>query len=296
MTIYNLGSINRDLIYDVTHLPKPGETLAAKALTQTLGGKGLNQSVAANRAGADVVHIGAVGEDDASIFNSLQGLGIATNCIQRTDRPTGHAIINVDAEGENSIVLLQGANVAIDEDHVERALHNVGPNDILLLQNETNLQQFAACLAGNRGAQVVYSAAPFDSHSVRSILDQISLLVMNEVEAAQLQKELGMSISQLPLKSVLITKGAAGSEWIDNNSGHTHSSPPFPTDPIDTTGAGDTFLGYLAAAFASGETHQEAMRYASAAASLMVARRGTAEVIPTRLEVLQLLQPPTNGA
>jgi ribokinase len=285
MAIYNLGSINRDLIYQVGHLPEAGETLIADNLFRTLGGKGLNQSVAAVRAGAEVVHIGAVGQDDNAIMAELTDLGMNTDAIACTDQPTGHATINVDRDGENAIVLLQGANINHSKDAIASALSQISHADILLLQNETNGQQFAAMLAQKKSATVIYSAAPFDAKAVQRVIDHVSILVMNAVEADQLKAALDIDLADLPVSTVIITKGANGADWLDVASGDVIHCPAHPAEAIDTTGAGDTFIGYVAAALSVGHSPQKAMQFGSFAAALMVSRQGTAAVIPTKSEV-----------
>ncbi|MGR3290346.1 MAG: PfkB family carbohydrate kinase, partial [Paracoccaceae bacterium] len=157
--IYNLGSINAALFYQMDHLPLPGETLAAVAHSRGLGGKGANQSVAAARAGAKVCHIGAVGADGGWAIDRLAELGVETSGIAISEQQTGQAIINVDAQGENSIVLWSGANRNQSEQGISDQLTKALPGDILLLQNETDCQQLAANTGYKQELRVIYSAA-----------------------------------------------------------------------------------------------------------------------------------------
>ncbi len=283
MTIFNLGSINIDHFYRLPHLPAPGETLAATDYTIGLGGKGANQSAAAAKAGAQVVHIGAVGPEGGWTVDRLKGWGVDTSRIMRLDTPTGHAIINVDAHGENSIVLFSGANRAMPFDAVERALSTAKPGDTLMLQNETAHQAKAAKLARDRGLHVIYSAAPFDVDAVRAVMKNVSVLAVNAVEAEQLCTALGVTLDDLDVPELLVTRGAKGAEW--RGGGKTVTAAPIKVDPVDTTGAGDTFAGYFAAARDAGLSPAEALELAGAAASLKVTRAGTADAIPTRDEV-----------
>ena len=273
--IYNLGSINADYIYRVPHLPAPGETLAAEGLTRDLGGKGANQSVAAALAGSSVRHIGAVGADGAWTVEALEEYGVVSSDIMRVDTPTAHAIINVDASGENAIVLFAGANRQLSLAQLETALSDASPEDSLLLQNETNLQAVAAELARSRGMKVIYSAAPFDEQAVTEVLPWVDILVMNAVEAS--------AIGQTPRCQMIITRGAQGADWIAD--GQTIHSPAFAVTPVDTTGAGDCFIGYAAAGLDQGLSLQEALRLGSAAAALQVTKPGTSRAIPTRADV-----------
>lgn len=285
--IYNFGSINADYIYQVPHLPVPGETLAATALTRELGGKGANQSVAASRAGAQVIHVGAVGPDGAWAISELEGHGVDCTHVTMLDSTTGHAIINVDTSGENAIVIFPGANQEQSLTDVESAFVVAGQGDFLLLQNETNLQADVAKLARSKDMTVVYSAAPFSPDSVRAVLPYVDILVMNSVEFSQLTEVLGDTISDLPAMVQIVTKGSAGVDWIENET--TRHVPAPQVKPVDTTGAGDCFAGYVVAGLAEGISPEEALRLGTSAAALQIQRRGTAGAIPIRSDVNALL-------
>lgn len=286
MAIYNLGSINADLFYHVPHLPGPGETLAAKSLTKGLGGKGGNMSVAAARAAALVSHIGAVGSDGVWAQRRLLEYGVDTRHIAiLDDEPTGHAIINVDEDGENAIVLLAGANYRITENAVGKALSESARGDILLIQNETNQQAYAAKMGKDLGMYVAYAAAPFDAAAVQSVLPYLDFLILNEVEAAQLTEAIGMPVDKLPVTDVVITLGAKGCRWINTIKRETKDFPAHSVEVVDTTGAGDTFTGYLLAGRDRGMPMEQAILLATKAGALMVTREGTADVIPDLKEV-----------
>ena len=283
MTIWNLGSINIDHVYHLPRLPRPGETLAATALTEGLGGKGANQSVAAARAGARVRHLGAMGQGGAWARDRLAEAGVDVSGIaQRPDMATGHAIILLDGDAENAIVLHPGTNRAIDEDALVRSLAEMRPGDTLLLQNETNGQLAAARAARAQGARVIYSAAPFDIAALRPLLDHIDIIAMNEHEAAELA---AAHPGDLPVAGLLITRGAAGADYRDLTTGLRHEQAAFAVTPVDTTGAGDTFAGYFAAGLDAGASVPDALRMAAAAAALKVTRAGAGDAIPTRAEV-----------
>lgn len=288
MTIYNLGSINIDHVYRLTHLPAPGETLAARDYSVGLGGKGANQSVAAALAGARVVHIGAVGQGADWALDEMRARGVDCSHVAIVEAATGHAIINVDAAGENAIVIHHGANLGQSADAIAAALSSAQPGDILLMQNETSHQADAAAIARARGLTVMYSAAPFDVDAVRAVLGQVSILVVNAIEAAQIEAALGVPVSDLPVAAVVITRGAEGAEWRAGKAAPIRVDA-FPAVALDTTGAGDCFAGSLAAAIDSGAAPQEAMRYAAAAAAIQVTRAGASRAMPTREEVVALL-------
>jgi ribokinase len=283
MTIFNLGSINADHVYRVPHLPGPGETLAATSMQTGLGGKGANMSVAAARAGSHVAHIGAIGSDGIWARNRLLEYGVDTRHIADLDVPTGHAIINVDDAGENAITLFAGANQAISEDSVANALSTGSTGDILVTQNETNAQGVAAKVGSKLGFRVCYAAAPFDASAVKAVLPYLDFLILNAVEAQQLEQALGVSIEELDVADIIITLGSDGARWI--SEGVDQHFAAIKVDPVDTTGAGDTFTGYVLAGLDRGLTMGQSISLAMRAAALMVTRMGTADVIPDLKEV-----------
>lgn len=285
MTIFNIGSINADFFYRVPHIPAPGETLASTGLSKGLGGKGANMSVAASRAGSQVMHIGAVGADGRWAVDRLDSFGVDTGHVAEVDQPTAHAIIAIDDAGENSIIIFPGANHAIGEQQVETALLQAGSNDTILLQNETCLQAFSAELGSKTGARVAYAAAPFSAEAVRVVMPYLDFLILNEIEAQQLEAAAGMSPDQLPVRDVVITLGSKGCRWFNTQSGYAKDFPAQKVDPVDTTGAGDTFTGFLLAGLDQGQTMEAAIDLAGKAAAIMVTRLGTADVIPTLEEV-----------
>lgn len=285
MTIFNLGSINADLVYRVPHLPGAGETLAATSMSRGLGGKGANMSVAAARAGAHVVHIGAVGEDGQWASNRLLEYGVDTRHIAVAAEATGHAIIAVDDAGENTILLHPGANWALSETEIDLALELSTARDTFLFQNETNAQRAGAGMASARGLRIAYAAAPFGAEAVAEVLPLLDLLVLNAVEAAQLETATGLPPDALPVRDVVITRGAEGCSWINTDTGHAQDIPALPVTPVDTTGAGDTFTGFLVAGLDRGMPMAQALAQANRAAAIMTTRHGTADVIPDLKDV-----------
>ena len=288
MTIFCLGSINIDHVYRLPALPKAGETVSAASHVPGLGGKGVNQSVAALRAGARVVHIGAVGQGDAWIEGELARHGVAMDRIARVVAGTGHAIVAVDDAGENQIIISSGANLAQDQGLIAEALAEGQPGDILLLQNETSHQVEAAQRARALGLKVFYSAAPFSLDPLIAILPHITHLLVNAGEAAALTGATGKPLTDLPVEAVIVTLGAQGAQWISAGT-EPLFTPAFAVTPVDTTGAGDCFAGSLAAALDRGEPPAQALRYAAAAAALQVTRPGAAPAMPLRAEVEALL-------
>ncbi|WP_299728362.1 ribokinase [uncultured Tateyamaria sp.] len=281
MAVWNLGSINIDNVYRLSHLPAPGETLSALGYTQGLGGKGANMSVAMARAAARVTHIGAVGQEGAWTVERLLEYGVDTSRIATLpDQPTGHANISVDEDGENQIVVFPGANRAITEDMIGAALSDAAAGDYLVIQNETNGQKYAAQIAKQLGLHVVYAAAPFDAQAVAEVLPFTDLLVLNAVEAQQLSMAMKSELTDLGVASIVVTLGADGCRWLDVLAGSETHMPAIPVTPVDTTGAGDTFTGYLVAGLDRGMPMLQALSLATQAGALMVTRKGTADVIP----------------
>ncbi|MEM6372829.1 MAG: ribokinase [Pseudomonadota bacterium] len=281
MAVWNLGSINIDNVYRVSHLPDAGETLHASDYTQGLGGKGANMSVAMARAAARVTHIGAVGPEGAWTVERLLEYGVDTRHIQTLkDQATGHANISVDEAGENQIIVFPGANRAITDDMIGAALSDAAAGDVLVLQNETNGQAHAARMAQSLGLKVAYAAAPFDAAAVDEVLPYTDLLVLNAVEADQLVAATRRGLTDLGVADIVVTLGGDGCRWLDVSARSETHMPAIPVIPVDTTGAGDTFTGYLVAGLDRGLPMAQALGLASQAGALMVTRKGTADVIP----------------
>lgn len=283
MAIWNLGSINVDFVYSVSHIPAPGETLSSTDRQVFLGGKGANMSVAAARAATHVHHIGAVGEDGRWAVDRLLEYGVDTRNIALLDTETAQAIIMVAQDGENAIVLHPGANAEIPHVTLQGALAEASTGDWLVIQNETNLQRTAAEMGKKLGLQVAYAAAPFDAERVKAVLPYIDFLILNAVEAEQLQEATGQAPSDLNVRDVIVTLGSEGADWY-SKAGKQHF-PAIKVDPVDTTGAGDTFTGYVLAGLDRDMPMEQAIALATKAGALMVMRHGTADVIPDLSEV-----------
>ncbi len=283
MAIWNLGSINLDVVYQVPHIPQPGETLASTDRAEFLGGKGANMSVAAARAGSRVNHIGAVGEDGRWASDRMLEYGVDTRHISCVDGQTSQAVIAVDAQGENAIILAPGASGEIPQKTLQTALSEAETGDWFVTQNETNLQRTGVELARKMGLRVAYAAAPFDADRVMAVLPSLDFLILNAVEAQQLQSATGQTPDALGVRDVIVTLGSDGADWY-GAEGKQHFDA-LPVDPVDTTGAGDTFTGYVLAGLDQGMAMAQAIALASRAAALMVTRKGTADVIPDLAEV-----------
>jgi ribokinase len=288
MAIFNLGSINIDMVYRVPTLPRPGETVSAQSYSRGLGGKGANQSIAAASAGAVTHHIGAIGRGDEWVLEPFLRLGLDQAHIRSLDMATGHAVIYVDAAAENSIVIYGGANQEITAAQIDTALAQAKPGDWMMLQNETNRVSYAAAAAKARGMRVAYSAAPFAPEHVQAVAPHIDLLVLNEGEVDLLLAELPDIGDGFPDLAWLVTLGPRGARYRHLDA--VIEVPAFPAQAVDTTGAGDTYLGYFIAALDAGHSLRAAMLEASAAAAMQVARHGAAAAIPERAAVDEFLR------
>ena len=289
-SIVVVGSCNLDVVSYVNSLPETGETVRANHTVKYIGGKGVNQAVAAARSGAQVTMVGAVGSDEEAdqVRSTLTSSGVDISGLRTCSQPTGTAYITVDAAGHNTIVYAPGANAEITElTDDEGALVSAGSIVLLQLELPTEVAIAASAIAHESGAQVVLTPAPV-TELPASLLRNIDLLVPNAQEAYQLTGEVTpeRSLSALLelVPAVAITLGASGSLYGDRRNG-TIRVPTPTVDAIDTTGAGDTFVGSLSSALARGRLISEALRWASAAAALSVRQMGGANSIPTFTEI-----------
>jgi len=289
LAVTNIGSINIDNVYRVKEFVAAGETLLVKDVSRGLGGKGANQSIALARAGSRVLHVGAVGADNGGALEAMRESGIDIRGIATVSEPTGHAVIQVNAKSENSILVCSGANLSLTRNQIDQAVKDMQPDDWLLFQNETNLVQHIARAGHARKLKIAYSAAPFIAEHVQTILPLIHLLVVNELEAAALAEHLAVEIMDIPVPVLVITLGRNGARYIarsrDPDKDIDVTVPAFAVDAVDTTGAGDTFLGYLLSSLDTGLDVETALRRATAAAALQVSRPGAADAIPCSKDV-----------
>lgn len=276
-----VGSANLDLVATVQRLPAPGETVPGSSYHEYPGGKGLNQAVAAARSGARTSFVGALGLDDAAALLShvLDDDGIDTTHVTRVSLPTGRALIFVSAEGENSIVVVSGANQAVLVDSLPSAAVWLSQLEVPVAAIE---RAFTA--ARSSGAVTVLNPAPA-MNLPDSLLALCDIVVPNEHEVELLG---GVDrLRSLGARAVVVTLGSRGAE-IHTESG-VHRVAPFPVMPIDTTGAGDTFCGSLSARLAAGDSLEDAARFASAAGALCTTVAGAVPSIPRHDAVVRLM-------
>jgi ribokinase len=298
-----LGSLNIDLVQRVPRLPSPGETLRGSDLQIFVGGKGANQACAAARLGGDVRMAGKVGSDVFAdrVLGELQSSSVDTGLIGRSSSPSGTATIFVLPSGENLIVISPAANGDISVDFALGAVDHLKPGDLLLCQLEIPIEAVQAALkmAHRKGAITILDPAPAAPIS-DELLSSVTILTPNQTETAILlgdsthapenveqAAEAAVKLRQRGAQTVIIKLGALGC-FLSGN-GIAHSQPGFEVDVSDTTAAGDTFNGALAAALARGSSLTEAALFANAAAALSVTKPGALASIPTLSEVQKFL-------
>ncbi len=276
-----VGSANLDLVARVERLPSPGETVAGRDFAEYPGGKGLNQAVAAARAGASVAFVGALGDDGAGavLRHVLAGDGIDAACVDTVAEATGRALIGVSAEGENSIIVVAGANATVTAEHMPTSR-------VLLAQLEVPLAAVARALQSARaaGTTTVLNPAPVQPLPA-PVLALCDIVVPNEHEVDLLGG--AAHLLALGARAVVVTRGGDGAD-LHTVDGVTHIEP-FPVQPVDTTGAGDTFCGALCARLAAGDELVTALRFAAAAGALCTTAAGAVPSIPRRAAIDELL-------
>ena len=290
MRVLNIGSLNIDDVFEVGHFVRPGETIACEAYERFPGGKGANQTVALARAGATVHHAGKIGEDGLFLRELLVGSGADCSRLLVSPRPTGHAIIQVDASGQNCIILFGGANHDIGAADISSFLEGWGRDDAVLLQNETSCLEPAMDECARRGLRIFFNPSPVKDNLAALPLDRVSCLILNEVEGEALSGEadpermIGALRPRLPRTDIVLTLGDRGVRF-HGAAGHSFSRPARRVEVVDTTAAGDTFTGYFIAALARGEGPELAVDEGILAASLCVSRKGASSSIPLRSEI-----------
>ncbi len=299
MIIVEVGSLNMDLVVRIPNIPQPGETLLGGVFHTYPGGKGANQAVAAARLGAQVHMVGCVGKDSfgAELRATLHAEGIdCTHVTVHPEESTGVALIQVDGRGQNSIALAGGANMCLGSADVEHALQSIGKFDAVVIPLEIPLEAVvtAARIASDKGAMVILNPAPAQVLAPE-LLRLIDVLVPNEHEIAvmtsvkiQSNEDLHRAAEKLHtqgLRQLLITLGSQGSFYSSNEDEENLYVPAHQVQPVDTTAAGDCFIGALTVGLCEGRPMHLAVEFASAAAAISVTRFGAQPSLPKRSEV-----------
>lgn len=306
--VINLGSINIDYVYQVPHFVRPGETLAATARAVHMGGKGLNQSVAMARAGLSLAHAGRIGADGTFLKEFLEAEGVDVSLIDvDPTMPTGHTVIQVTPEAENSILYFPGTNAGITPAFLDRAFADAKAGDWLVLQNELNGLADIFRAAEDKGLRVIFSPAPWTDEAAAVPFDRIEALIVNETEARGLLGEtaavtvlqgpelLDTLAQRVATPVIIMTMGSKGAfvSYRRHDASLVSVIPALPVEAVDTTGAGDTFTGYAVRAYIEAYSEEAPMaqaflaglREASVAAALSVMKPGAAGSIPTLADV-----------
>ena len=292
MKILSFGSLNLDKVYSVDHFVRAGETMSSAKLEEFCGGKGLNQSVAIARAGGEVYHAGCVGAADGGmLLDMLRSSGVDISLVRQLSCPSGHAIIQVNGEGQNCILLYGGANQQVSAEQIDETLASFAAGDILVLQNEISNLSYLIEAAGKKGMTIVLNPSPMTADILAMPLQYVSYFLLNEVEAKDLCGETAADeaypeklLERFPNSRIVLTLGERGCIYRD--SAQQISCPACKVQAVDTTAAGDTFTGFFVAAIASGLDVHTALEQATKAAAISVGRKGAAPSIPTREEML----------
>ena len=289
MKIINFGSLNIDKVCSVEEFVQPGETIMATGYSVNAGGKGLNQSVAAARAGAQVLHAGAVGSDGLFLKEILADAGADVSCLRTMDTESGCAFIEVNSKGQNRIIVSAGTNRMYTEEYIKNVLEKAEAGDFVLLQNEINMLDYIIDQAYEKKMKIVMNPSPFDDKLSTCDLSKVYLFLVNEIEGEQItgckdkDQILDAMAAKFPNARFVLTLGSDGAVYYDGKEKVFQDI--FKVKAVDTTAAGDTFTGYFIAAVIEGRSIQEALRMAAKASSIAVSRPGATPSIPRADEV-----------
>ncbi len=294
MKILNFGSLNIDHVYGVKDFVKPGETLLSHTYHLYHGGKGLNQSIAIAKTGLPIYHAGQVGYDGDSLIQTLKEANVNTTYINKAEGASGHAIIQVNEKGENCIILHGGQNQNITKDYIDHVISNFDEDDLLVLQNEINNIDYIMHCAKKKKMKIIFNPAPINTQIDDYPIECTDYLICNEIEAKHFAKEddLEKTLEKITHKfkntTVILTAGANGVYFKSKDK--TQHIPSKKVNVVDTTSAGDTFIGYLLYGIFNNHTIEKSIELATTAAAISVTRKGAAESIPEIKEVYALMQ------
>lgn len=294
MKIVNFGSMNLDYVYKVAHFVQPGETLAAERMNIFPGGKGLNQSIAASKAGGEVYHAGFIGKNGEMLVRCLKDASVLTEQIEMTEMNQGHALIQVNEQGENCIIIYGGSNRCITDSYINHTLEQFDSDTYVMLQNEVNRIGDIVEAAYRKGMKIILNPSPINDSVFRVDFHKVDWLLVNALEAKAIAKTekaidaIDEIWKKYPQIGIVLTLGAKG--CICCKDSVRKECRAFPVEVADTTAAGDTFAGYFVAGLAKGRQMDEILQSASAAAAIAVSREGASPSIPAWEEVERFLQ------
>jgi ribokinase len=290
MKVLNFGSLNLDYVYQVESILIPGETQASKGRNTFCGGKGLNQSIALAKAGIPVYHAGMIGEGGEVLLAACKENGVNTDFIKQIPGPCGHTVIQVDKNGQNSILLFGGSNRSITREFVDSVLASFDKGDVILLQNEVNELDYIIDAAYEKGMMIILNPSPYDSALESCDLSKVSLFLVNEIEGFQItgEKEPEKILARIkkvyPHARIVLTLGGDGAVYQDETG--IYRQGIFKVRAVDTTAAGDTFTGYFISSIIDGMPVQEGLEMSAKASAIAVSRPGATASIPFREEVV----------
>lgn len=289
MKILNFGSLNIDKVYAVEEIVKGGETIDSVSFSESVGGKGLNQSIAVAKAGGNIMHAGCVGKDGEILLQALKDNNVDTSLIKTVETASGQAIIQVDKHGQNCIILFHGANYEVDKAYIDETMQDFAQGDILILQNEISNIDYIIEVAKAKQMKIYLNPSPINENLNKYNMQAIDGIFVNEHEGAYLaDKEkvediLDSLASKYPELEIILTFGDKGAYY--RHKDINIFQPAYKVDAVDTTAAGDTFTGYFIALRQQGKSIEESLQKASKASSITVSRKGASISIPKIAEV-----------
>lgn len=289
MKILNFGSLNIDKVYAVEEIVKGGETIDSISFSESVGGKGLNQSIAVAKAGGNIMHAGCVGKDGEILLQALKDNNVDTSLIKTVETASGQAIIQVDKHGQNCIILFHGANYEVDKAYIDEAMQDFAQGDILILQNEISNIDYIIEVAKAKQMKIYLNPSPINENLNKYNMQAIDGIFVNEHEGAYLAgKEkvediLDSLASKYPELEIILTFGDKGAYY--RHKDINIFQPAYKVDAVDTTAAGDTFTGYFIALRQQGKSIEESLQKANKASSITVSRKGASISIPKIAEV-----------
>jgi len=288
------GSLNIDLIFSVDHIARPGETISGSSLVKSAGGKGANQAAALAKAGMQVYMAGKIGQDGRFLLRLLESYGVNTDGVIQYEGPTGQAIIQLDRNKQNSIVLFGGGNNEISVEEIHATIARFSAGDIIVLQNEIALVKEIMENAKKQGLRICLNPSPYNEKITQLPLDLVDMFFVNEIEGAALanlppgaspSEALDCLVKRFPKAEIILTAGKDGAYY---GNGEIRAKGDIINLPVeDTTGAGDTFTGYFIAAREKNITVPQALAIACKASSIAVSRKGAMESIPFAEDVFE---------
>lgn len=291
MKVLCFGSANLDHVYKVDHFTVPGETQGCLEYNIKCGGKGVNQAIAMALAGNDTYFAGIIGSDGGLLKDALVDKGVHIDYMKISNKPTGHAIIEVDQSGQNHILLYGGTNKEIDFEYIDEVLSHFSKGDIVVLQNEINNVPYIIERCYEKEMKIFFNAAPYDIAVKNYPIEKVTWLVVNETEGATLSNEedsekIIQTLKQkYPYTYILFTMGKEGSRVLTDKEDIKVEA--LKVNAVDTTGAGDTYIGYFVRGIVEEMPLLETAQMATKASAIAVTRFGAVDSIPNYEEVFE---------